>query len=174
MPYLSVGMGSWGGRSYPVCPSAPGMLQLHIIRSDPISPVGPVGTETGTMGLPTALLLNPSTTHCSWSAAALNMEGPDCRDGVTASLRALCSVTQELGTFPRAATTDPHLLSHSQGGSGVSQGRASPDSPQESPGCEKAEPRISETLNSPQHLTGHTSCVSPHCHCLSHEPRWGQ
>lgn len=142
-----------------MCPSAPGMLLLRsshspIIRSDPTSLVGSVGAETGTVGPPTALPLNPATTHCSWSAAP-NLEGPGCRDRVTASLHDLHSVTQEMETFPRAASTNPQLLSHSQGGGvGCPRGRHPLTHPQESPGCEKAEPGVPGTINSPQHLTG--------------------
>lgn len=131
----------------------------HKTRYNITSLVGPVVAEIGTVRCPhcSAPLqgdINPSTTHCSWGAAP-NMEGPGCWDRVTAYLRDLCSVTQELETFPRAASANrPPLCSPTARGTGSPRGGHPLTHPQDSPGCEKAEPGVPGTINSAQHLTG--------------------
>lgn len=99
---LSMGVGSWGWQApscVSLCPrdAATPLSHSCIFRSDLTSPVGPVGAETGTVGPPGSSA--PQTIHhILLMECCPNMEGPGCRDGVTASLRDLCSVTQELET----------------------------------------------------------------------------
>lgn len=81
-------------------------------------------------------------------AAAHNAVGPGRRDRGTASLRDLCRVTQELETFPRTASASPPFAVPELG-AGCPPGRASPESPQESPGCEKAAHGVPGTVTAP-------------------------